>query len=79
MVLIWAALPEELRSITRPIAAKDYWTKTPSSGGSPPRCSTRCMWTGKPALRARQPRRRGCGQRRPALDSAAETAAPGGP
>ena len=26
MVLIWAALPEELRSITRPIAAKDYWT-----------------------------------------------------
>jgi 1-acyl-sn-glycerol-3-phosphate acyltransferase len=29
LVLIWAALPEELRSITRPIAAKDYWTKTP--------------------------------------------------
>lgn len=29
MVLIWAALPEELRTITRPIAAKDYWTKTP--------------------------------------------------
>ena len=28
LVLIWAALPEELRSITRPIAAKDYWTKT---------------------------------------------------
>jgi 1-acyl-sn-glycerol-3-phosphate acyltransferase len=27
LVLIWAALPEELRSITRPIAAKDYWTK----------------------------------------------------
>ena len=26
LVLIWAALPEELRSITRPIAAKDYWT-----------------------------------------------------
>jgi 1-acyl-sn-glycerol-3-phosphate acyltransferase len=26
---MWAALPEELRSITRPIAAKDYWTKTP--------------------------------------------------
>ena len=25
---MWAALPEELRSITRPIAAKDYWTKT---------------------------------------------------
>jgi 1-acyl-sn-glycerol-3-phosphate acyltransferase len=29
LVLIWAALPAELRSITRPIAAKDYWTKTP--------------------------------------------------
>jgi 1-acyl-sn-glycerol-3-phosphate acyltransferase len=27
--MIWAALPQELRSITRPIAAKDYWTKTP--------------------------------------------------
>lgn len=25
LVLIWAALPEELRSITRPIAARDYW------------------------------------------------------
>ncbi len=29
LVLMWAALPQELRSITRPIAAKDYWTKTP--------------------------------------------------
>ena len=29
LVMIWAALPEELRGITRPIAAKDYWTKTP--------------------------------------------------
>ena len=28
-VLIWAALPEELRAQTRPIAAKDYWTGTP--------------------------------------------------
>jgi len=27
--MIWAALPAELRGITRPIAAKDYWTKTP--------------------------------------------------
>lgn len=26
LVMIWAALPLELRSITRPIAAKDYWT-----------------------------------------------------
>ncbi len=29
LVMIWAALPEELRSITRPIAAKDYWMKSP--------------------------------------------------
>jgi 1-acyl-sn-glycerol-3-phosphate acyltransferase len=28
-VLIWAALPAELRSVTRPIAARDYWTATP--------------------------------------------------
>ena len=28
-VLIWAALPHELRSLTRPIAAKDYWTSSP--------------------------------------------------
>jgi 1-acyl-sn-glycerol-3-phosphate acyltransferase len=27
--MIWAALPKELRSVTRAIAAKDYWTKTP--------------------------------------------------
>jgi 1-acyl-sn-glycerol-3-phosphate acyltransferase len=26
LVLMWAALPQELRSITRPIAAKDYWS-----------------------------------------------------
>ena len=26
LVMIWAALPAELRSITRPVAAKDYWT-----------------------------------------------------
>jgi 1-acyl-sn-glycerol-3-phosphate acyltransferase len=29
LVMIWAALPRELRGITRPIAAKDYWTATP--------------------------------------------------
>ena len=29
LVMIWAALPEELRSITRPIAARDYWATTP--------------------------------------------------
>ncbi len=28
-VLIWAALPRELRVRTRPIAARDYWTATP--------------------------------------------------
>jgi 1-acyl-sn-glycerol-3-phosphate acyltransferase len=28
LVMIWAALPEELRAITRPIAAKDYWTRS---------------------------------------------------
>ena len=28
-VLVWAALPRELRVRTRPIAARDYWTKTP--------------------------------------------------
>ena len=27
-VLIWAALPQELRATTRPIAAKDYWTSS---------------------------------------------------
>jgi 1-acyl-sn-glycerol-3-phosphate acyltransferase len=27
LVLIWAALPEALRAITRPIAARDYWTR----------------------------------------------------
>jgi 1-acyl-sn-glycerol-3-phosphate acyltransferase len=26
LVLIWAALPKDLRNTTRPIAAKDYWT-----------------------------------------------------
>ncbi|GAB4553912.1 MAG: 1-acyl-sn-glycerol-3-phosphate acyltransferase [Rhizobacter sp.] len=28
-VLIWAALPRDLRAQTRPIAARDYWTATP--------------------------------------------------
>jgi 1-acyl-sn-glycerol-3-phosphate acyltransferase len=28
-VLIWAALPRELRAHTRPIAARDYWTASP--------------------------------------------------
>ena len=27
-VLIWAALPRDLRALTRPIAARDYWTKS---------------------------------------------------
>ncbi len=29
LVMIWAALPKELRAVTRAIAAKDYWTKSP--------------------------------------------------
>lgn len=29
LVMIWAALPQELRPMTRAIAARDYWTKTP--------------------------------------------------
>jgi 1-acyl-sn-glycerol-3-phosphate acyltransferase len=29
LVLMWAAMPAELRRQTRAIAAKDYWTKTP--------------------------------------------------
>ncbi|MBK6296300.1 MAG: 1-acyl-sn-glycerol-3-phosphate acyltransferase [Rhodoferax sp.] len=29
LVMIWAALPKELRAVTRAIAARDYWTKTP--------------------------------------------------
>jgi 1-acyl-sn-glycerol-3-phosphate acyltransferase len=28
LVLIWAALPRSLRGITRPIAARDYWTSS---------------------------------------------------
>jgi len=28
-VLIWAALPRDLRARTRPIAARDYWANTP--------------------------------------------------
>jgi 1-acyl-sn-glycerol-3-phosphate acyltransferase len=29
LVMIWAALPHELRNVTRAIAARDYWTKSP--------------------------------------------------
>jgi 1-acyl-sn-glycerol-3-phosphate acyltransferase len=29
LVLMWAAMPAELRRTTRAIAAKDYWTKSP--------------------------------------------------
>jgi 1-acyl-sn-glycerol-3-phosphate acyltransferase len=28
LVLIWAALPGDLRAVTRPIAARDYWTSS---------------------------------------------------
>ena len=28
-IMIWAALPSQVRTITRPVAAKDYWIKGP--------------------------------------------------
>ena len=28
LLLVWAALPHDLRALTRPIAARDYWTST---------------------------------------------------
>ena len=28
LLLVWAALPHDLRALTRPIAARDYWTRT---------------------------------------------------
>jgi 1-acyl-sn-glycerol-3-phosphate acyltransferase len=28
-IVIWASLPPDVREITRPVAAKDYWTKGP--------------------------------------------------
>ena len=28
-IVLWSALPAEVRSITRPVAAKDYWTAGP--------------------------------------------------
>jgi 1-acyl-sn-glycerol-3-phosphate acyltransferase len=28
-IVIWSALPQAVRMITRPVAAKDYWTKGP--------------------------------------------------
>ncbi len=29
VVLVWSALPTDVRRLTRPIAAKDYWTRGP--------------------------------------------------
>ena len=26
-VVLWSALPTEIRALTRPVAAKDYWSK----------------------------------------------------
>ncbi len=31
-MLIWAALPHDLRATTRPIAARDYWTSSRLKG-----------------------------------------------
>ena len=28
-VVLWSALPSEIRAVTRPIAARDYWEETP--------------------------------------------------
>ena len=43
--MIWAALPEELRSITRPIAARDLTgPKRRSHSGSPPRARINAMY-----------------------------------
>jgi 1-acyl-sn-glycerol-3-phosphate acyltransferase len=28
-IVIWSALPQEVRTLTRPVAAKDYWIKGP--------------------------------------------------
>jgi 1-acyl-sn-glycerol-3-phosphate acyltransferase len=28
-LVVWASLPSEVRKVTRPVAAKDYWTKGP--------------------------------------------------
>src|SRR5277367_6647736 len=28
-VVLWSALPAEIRALTRPVAAKDYWEETP--------------------------------------------------
>ena len=80
MVLIWAALPEELRSITRPIAAKDYWTKTPFKQWITTAVFN-AVYVDRQASPARTPppAAEAVGSAAPALDSAAETAAPGGP
>lgn len=80
MVLIWAALPEELRSITRPIAAKDYWTKTPFKQWITTAVFN-AVYVDRQAGPARTPApaAEAAGNAAPALDSAAETAAPGGP
>ena len=29
VVVLWSALPSDIRAVTRPIAAKDYWDETP--------------------------------------------------
>ncbi|MFZ5831016.1 MAG: lysophospholipid acyltransferase family protein [Planctomycetota bacterium] len=29
-IVLWSALPQRLRGVTRPVAAKDYWTRGPT-------------------------------------------------
>ena len=43
LILMWAALPEELRSIMRPIAAKDYWKSVTGAGGLLDRVDALCF------------------------------------
>ena len=46
LVMIWAALPEELRSITRPDRGQGLLDqRRRSSSGSPPRCSMPSTWS----------------------------------
>lgn len=79
MVLIWAALPEELRSITRPIAAKDYWTKTPFKQWITTAVFN-AVYVDRQAGPARAaPSTAGAASNAPAPEAAVETAAAGGP
>ena len=40
-LVLWASLPRDVRDLTRPVAAKDYWAKG-RSGRTSPAASTPC-------------------------------------